>query len=286
AAALRFFWLFHTHVTEGHKWIRTAFEMSAGASSQVRSKLLNGLGVGARIQGDYETANVMHSQALAASHSSGDKWEIALSHRGLGAVASRQGDYAAAQKHFEKTLEISRKIDDMSEIGYSLGSLGNLARAKGENVIARELLDQSLATFRHLGQTERVITNLLALGHLAISEGNLPSARPLFEEALLLAQQLKDRIHISDLLDGNAAIASEDNPELSATIAGAADQMRRSIGYEPAPAERRFREEYIGRLKAKLNEALFADLYERGLLMKPENTIALVIDHDLQLQHK
>ncbi len=277
AAALRFFWLFHTHIVEGHKWIRLTFELSSNAPASVRSKLLKGLGVGARIRGDYKGAQEMHHAALDASIESGDKREIALSSRGLGAVATRQGNFKLARESFERTLEISRELNDISEIGYSLGSLGNLARMRGENGRARKLLEESLVTFRQLGQNERVITNLLGLGIIAYQENDDKAARCLFEEALLLAEQLMDKIHISDLLDGFSALACRSDATLGATLAGAAEHIRQSIDYELAPAERLFRNENLIKINTELGEDVFTSLYNEGCKLKVEDAIALAL---------
>jgi len=264
AAALRFFWLFHSHVVEGHRWLKLAFEKSSGLSHGVRAKLLNGLGVGARIRGDYADSRDMHKRALAESTRAGDKREMAFSNRGLGAVAGRQGDAESAQRYYERTLELFRELNDASEIAYSLGSLGGLARLKGQNETARSLLEESLAMFRRLGQKERVITNLFGLGVIAYREDDCAVALSLFKEALLIARELKDKLHLSDLLDGIAAVAGRRNPEQAARLAGIAAQLRSSIGYELAPAERRFRDDYLNKLKLAIDEERFAELHRQG----------------------
>ena len=277
AAALRFFWLFHTHVMEGHKWIRLAFEAREDWAPEIRSKLLNGLGVGARIQGDYERAEEMHREALRSIEEAGDRREIALCHRGLGAVAARKGDFDAAEASFKQTLEISRELNDRSEIGYSLGSLGNLARIKGENAWARMLLEESLTTFRQLGQTERVITNLLGLGLIACEDAETDHAVELFVEGLSLAAGMKDKLHTSDLLDGIAALLGPTEQTKAARLAGAAESLRNSIGYEQAPNERRFRIAYTSALQKAMGENAFELAYAEGIAMSFEEAIATAL---------
>jgi predicted ATPase/DNA-binding winged helix-turn-helix (wHTH) protein len=279
AAALRFFWLFHTHITEGRRWVNLAYEKSFDLSSGIRAKLLNSLGVGARIQGDYESAEILHTEALAESSAAGDIREVAFSNRGLGAVAARRGNIAAAQQFFERTLELSRELQDVSEVGYSLGSLGTLARIKGDNSNARRMLEESLATFRQLGQTERVITNLYGLGVIGYKEKDMASARELFSEAILLAQSLKDKIHISDLFDGIAAVDIGEDLDKAARLAGAAARLRESIGYELAPAERAFREEYISKIKTGMNEEAFIARCAEGAVLSTDDAIDLAINN-------
>ena len=194
-------------------------------------------------------------------------------------MAARQGDLKLAQESYERTLEISRELNDRSEIGYSLGSLGGLARLKGDNNRARELLIESLETVRELGQDERVITNLLGLGVIAYQENDDERARSFFAEALLLAARLMDKIHISDLLDGFAAIACRSDAKRCALLAGSADQIRRSIGYELAPAERLFRDENLDKARDALGEAAFAKLYDNGCRLSTDDAVALALQH-------
>jgi non-specific serine/threonine protein kinase len=275
SASLRFFWLFHTHIMEGHKWTKETYDRSHDLPPAIRAKLLNGLGVGARIKGDYDSAQVMHMEALYASMEAGDKRETAFSYRGLGAVAGRRGQLEAAQAFYETTLELSRELNDDSEVGYSLGSLGGLARIKGDFGNARRLLNESLSTFRQLGQKERVTTNLFALGVIAYQEQDYAAARALFSEAIPIAHELGDKIHISDLFDGMAALTVPFDPSLAAKISGAAAALRASIGYELAPAERLFRDSYVSRIETKLDRVTCHQLYREGAALNVQDVVEL-----------
>ena len=63
AAAMRGFWVFHNYLTEGRALLQAALE---GASSAVSFKLLNGLGMLAKYQGDYAASQRMYEKGLAA----------------------------------------------------------------------------------------------------------------------------------------------------------------------------------------------------------------------------
>jgi predicted ATPase len=277
AAALRFFWLYHTHIAEGSKWVQLTYEQCSDAPANVRSKLLNALGVGARIMGNYKAALEMHQTALAASTESGDKREIALSSRGIGAVSTRTGDFELAQEAYQRTLKISRELNDTSEIGYSLGSLGGLARLKGDLAEAQRLLGESLETFRELGLAERVITNLLGLGTIALCNGEHTRARLLFEEAIVMARELSDKIHISDLLDSFASLSCRNETNTAAILTGAAEHIRESIDYELAPAERKTRDDLLAQIQKALGEPKFSELAETGRQMSVEEAVDLAL---------
>ena len=130
AAAMRGFWIFHNHLTEGRGWLEAALEC---APSAVAFKLLNGLGMLAKYQGDYAAARQMYEKGLAAGKAANDLRQIALASRGLGMVAQLQGDFTAAHEFMDEGLAISRELDDKSGIAVSLNFLGALARTKGED---------------------------------------------------------------------------------------------------------------------------------------------------------
>ncbi len=65
--------------------------------------------------------------------------------------------------------------------------------------------------------------------------------------------------------------------ERAAEVAGAAERLRESIGFETEPADRRFRDAYLAKLKTKMDEAAFANLYEQGRRLKLEEAVALCL---------
>lgn len=121
--------------------------------------------------------------------------------------------------------------------------------------------------------------NLNNLGAVACGEGDYQRARLRFAEALATARQLGHKITISYSLDGFAALAAgRGEQERAARLAGAAERLRESIGSEMEPAERRFREAYLGGLRAAHSEAAFRTAYEQGRKLKLEEAVAVALD--------
>jgi non-specific serine/threonine protein kinase len=280
AGAIRTFWTVHGHLTEGSGRLRAALERAGrGVPLGVRFKLLNGLGPLARLQGDYETAREVYEAGLAEGRAANDLRQVALASWGLGAVAEQQGDITAARKYIEDGLAISRELDDKFGIAASLSFLGDLARTEGEPAAARPLFEESLALFRQLGNQRAVSNNLNNLGALACGAGDYQRARLRFAEALATAQKLGHKITISYSLDGFAALAAgRGEEERAARLAGAAERLRESIGSEMEPAERRFREAYLGGLRAALSDSAFRSAYEQGRKLKLEEAVAVALD--------
>jgi tetratricopeptide (TPR) repeat protein len=254
AVSVRNFWLLHSHLSEGYKWLKAALERGGEPPATLRFKLMNGLGLAARFRGDYETARKAYADGLAAGQEAGDKQGVALSSRGLGLVAMQQGETAAAREYFESGLEISRELDDRFGIAISLSFLGDLARTEKDFSRARPLFEESLAVFRALDNKSAISDALNNLGAACFGEGQFELAKKHFAEAANLALDLGNKMTISYSLDGFAALAQEESDYARAVLlAGAAEALRESIGYKIEPAEEVFRDAYLEKARARLN---------------------------------
>jgi len=276
AVSVRNFWLLHSHLSEGYRWLKEALERGGEPPAALRFKLMNGLGLAARFRGDYETARKAYADGLAAGREAGDKQGVALSSRGLGLVAMQTGEAATAREYFESGLEISRELDDKFGIAISLSFLGDLARTEKDFARARPLFEESLAVFRSLDNKSAISDALNNLGAACFGEGELQLAKKQFAEAANLASDLGNKMTISYSLDGFAALAVE-NDELvrAAQLCGAAEALRESIGYKIEPAEEIFRRAYLDKLRTRLNDAEFDEAFEVGRATSPDKALAL-----------
>ena len=276
AAAMRGFWIFHNRLTEGRALLEAALER---ASSAVSFKLLNGLGMLAKYQGDYAAAQQIYEKGLAAGRAANDLRQIALASRGLGGAAQLQGDLTTARKFMEEGLAISRELDDNAGIAVSLNFLGDLARQENDNAAARPLFEEALAISRRLGNKQNVCANLNNLGFAVCGEGDYESAQSHFAEGLKTAQESGYKIVISYSLDGFAALATERKEwKMSAQLAGAAEKLRDTIGCESEIPDRAFRYKYIEKVRGALGETAFAETIREGQLLKLNEAVALAED--------
>ncbi len=283
AAAMRNFWVLHSHLTEGRQWLRAALERGAlEIPGSVRFKLLNGLGAIVRMQGDYAAARKAYTQGLVEGKALSDLWQIAHSNRGLGLISFDQGDYAAARKFTEDGLAILRKLGDNFGLALALSSLGDLERAEGNTAAAHLLFEESLAICRQLNNKSVSSSNLYNLGANSFEEGDFDASYSYFAESLATAHELKDEAAISLSLDGFAALAfRRGEPTLAARLSGAAQNLREKIGYEIEAVDRCFRDAYLTELKAKMDGADFSKFNQQGRKLKLEEAIALITGSEL-----
>ncbi|MEO7672622.1 MAG: tetratricopeptide repeat protein [Pyrinomonadaceae bacterium] len=275
AVAVRNFWLVHGHLNEGFRWLKAASTTGFRPDPAQGFKLLNGLGLAARFSGDYETARHAYEDGLAAGREAGDNPGIALSIRGLGLVAMQQEDFEAARRHFDDGLSISRELNDKFGIAISLSFLGDLARTEGRCADARPQFEEAVELFRALEKGPPLADALNNLGAAVFGMGDAETARLHFSEALKIAEGLANRITISFSLDGFAAIAVDnDDCERAVRLSGAADNLRDLIGYKIEPAERRFRDTYIGKIKERMTDEEFVRGRTAGRELKLNAAIA------------
>jgi predicted ATPase/DNA-binding SARP family transcriptional activator/Tfp pilus assembly protein PilF len=213
AGALWRFWEVHGHYSEGRAYLLEALEREgAGRRTEERARALNGAGVLASYQGDYEAARVLHEESLAISRELGDKQGIAWPLHHLGLMASRQGDYETARARHEESLTIWRELDNKGGIGWSLHQLGSVAREQGVYGVARALYEEALAISRELGDKQGIAWSLNDLGKAAYDQGEYTTAWALHEESLAISRELGDKQGIAWSLQhlGNVAGARDD----------------------------------------------------------------------------
>ncbi len=251
ATSLRNYWLLHGHLNEGFRWLRAALDLAESDAQQL--KLLSGLGLAARFKGDLETAAEAYRRGLELGRRNDDKKGIALSLRGSGLVDLQRGDVRSAEENFSLGLAISRELKDDFGIAISLSFLGDVYRTEGRYAEAIPLFTESVELFRKVDNKSAVSDALNNLATAEFSQGDLANAEGHLRSALEIAGELGNKITLSFSLDGFAALAAKlGEYERAAYIAGAADYLRRSIGYQIEPAERAFRDSYIADLTAKM----------------------------------
>ena len=276
AVAVRNYWIVKSHLTEGLGWLKAASETGFDPPPDLRFKLLNGLGLAARFRGDFATAKRAYEEGLTAGIEAGDKPGTALSNRGLGLVAMQQGDFSAAKIYFDAGLAISRELDDKYGVAMSLSFLGDLARTEGRYADARPQFEEAVTLFRLLENRTALSDAQNNLGAALACLGETTEALQHFSEALDSAKGRSNRITISCSIDGLAAIAAETGDlERAARLSGAAERIRELVGYKIEPAEARFREVYLSKLKPRMANEDFESFANEGREMPLETAIEL-----------
>lgn len=285
AAALRFFWLNRSHLSEGLSWSKAALQTTENSISKARSDLLLSNGVFLRSQGNLEAARNFYEKTLEESRQLNDLLQIIKANHGLAAIAVLQKDFSSAQTSIEESLALSRELNDEMQIAYSLASLGDLEMSRENLSAARPLLEECLTLSKKLAHKKLLTVTYFNLGTLDYFENSFETAAFNFAESLQIAEKMGNITMISCALEGFAALAVKSgSPEQSAKLAGAAESLRESIGYYIEPAEEIFRDKYLAETRAALSENQFAALYLQGQTLNSDEAAALVFQKQLPEQ--
>lgn len=282
AAALRFFWLNRSHLSEGLSWSEAALAATENTVSKARSDLLLSNGVFLRSQGNLEAAQKIYDKTLAESRQLNDLSQIIKANHGLAAIAVLQKDFSSAQTSIEEALALSRELNDEMQTAYSLASLGDLEMSRENLSVARPLLEECLTISKKLAHKKLLTVTYFNLGTIDYFENSYETASFNFAESLQIAEEMGNKTMISCALEGFAALAvKRGNPAQSAKLAGAAESLRESIGYYVEPAEEIFRNKYLAETRAALGEKEYTALYANGLSMNSHEAVTLAFNQNL-----
>ncbi len=274
AAGLAAFWERHGYSAEGRAWLDVLLSASGETAPGVRAKALNVAGNLARVEGDYTAAVKWHREALSLRRTMDDRRGIAASVNNLGVDAKDQGDYATARTFFEESLSIKRELDEPRGVALTLSNLALTAKALGDHASAGAFLEESLKTFRELGDKWGVALALNNLGTLALLRGDIDRATALHRSSLALRRELNDKWGIAECLEGLARVGAKlGETEDAAKLSGAADVLREILGFPLPPDERADYERHLSALRSHLSDQAFADAWEAGRLLSPEEAI-------------
>jgi tetratricopeptide (TPR) repeat protein len=225
--------------------------------------------------GEIEKARRIHEQGLTAARTGGDARQRGLSLRALAGAAKQGGDVSRARELNEEALKIGRESSDAFGIAVSLNALGDLARLEDDFTAALGLFGEAFDLSTKLGNKEGICGTMNNLGAAEYGLGNYETARAHYSTALGVAMEIGDKITVSYSLDGFAAILlKEGDAAGAARLAGAAEYLRESLGFEMEPAERRFRAAYL----SGFNPDNCAGEYQRGRNMRIEEAIKLALN--------
>ena len=278
AAAIRSLWTVHGHLNEGSRLSAKILSSGGEMSDNVRWKILTAYGNMSQFRGILGKAQALYGEGLTVARRGGDQAQISQSLRGLGAIAYLQDDLVSARKFINEALDISRSSNDRFGIAAALGRLGDITYCEGNYLESRDYSIEALGIFRDLGYSEGICSKLSTLGAAAFSLGDYETAQTSFEEAIKVALSLDEKINIRHIMSGFAGLATQRGDfTRAARLDGVAEGLGASIEYAIEPAESRFRDAYLAKLKSALSKSLFDKEFAIGREMSINEAKKLVL---------
>src|SRR5581483_11511227 len=283
---LRNMWVPHGDAREAATWLDRFLVLPAGengtsgaVSPQVRGRALAVRAEIAFDLQDYGTLERCAIESLELARASGDDVPVPTALRGLSqaataAIALRQGKLKSAQRAYEAALEILADNNRWGVAQVSYG-MGTLARARGDSEAAVRYYTEAMEIFRELDAWPEIARCQAGIGWIAIAGGDFARARPSLAENLRLNQMCGQRLGIARGLEACAALAAASGqPEQAARLAGAACQLRESLGHGTGIGPRV--EEVLEFARGQLGTSAAA-LFAEGREMTPEDAIAVAL---------
>ena len=190
------------------------------------------------------------------------------------AIALRQSKLKSAQRAYEAALEILADNNRWGVAQVSYG-MGTLARARGDADAAVRYYRDAMEIFRELDAWPEIARCQAGLGWIAVASGDFGQAQQSLAENLRLNRICGQRLGIARGLEACAALAAASGqPERAARLAGAACQLRESLGHGTGIGPRV--EQVLEFARGQIGTSAAA-LFAEGREMTAEDAIAFAL---------
>jgi tetratricopeptide (TPR) repeat protein len=202
----------------------------------------------------------------------------------LADVAYQQGEYAEARLLASEGLTKSTDHSHRWGIARALYVRGQITATEKDYDEARVLHEQSLAIQQELGDQQGQARTLAALAWVALCQGETDQARLHYETSLRVARDSEERLEIARGLEGLADLDSRIDPDRALRLAGAAGALRKTMGAEPYPEERRRLEGWLNVVYAARGEKVCAEARAAGRAIPLPQVIAYALERSAALR--
>jgi non-specific serine/threonine protein kinase len=282
AAAMRLFWFYRGHWSEGRTWFETFLALLRGhsrATAVARARLHFGVGHLAWVQAEYGVAREHLTQSVSLWSNLDSPRDLIYAKGFLAAVAMNQDDAVTARPYVVDCLEYFRTSPDQWGYGFSLVNAGNLAMVERDEKEATRLYQEAITTLAAVGDDWLLSLPMRYLARMAYSRGDLETAAALQRESLSHLKEPEERWYLSRSFEDIAVIASAQGDYRRAVrLLGASETLREAIG---APIYPRLRGEFdkaVAASRAALGEALFTATWAEGRHLSLAEAIVEALD--------
>ena len=278
AGALWKFWNMRGHVAEGGRRLERALAADERPTAG-RAKALNGATALALAAGDLATATLRAEEALTLQRTLGDAWGTANSRYLLGNIAAAERDWVTGQRLFEESVRVFEELGDEHYTLTATRALAWMCAELGDLERFRVLTENYLRGARATGNQRLEARALGVLAGFAVNEGRTQDALSMLKEVYRIDRAVGEVREIADdLCRFGETLAATGRAGTAVRLLSSSEALRREIGAR-APS-------YIVEMNAKtrttihaqLGEAAFAEAWEQGRALTPDEAVALALD--------
>jgi len=269
-----------------------------------------------RLTSDPGRAGIIFSEGLSVARAAKDGVSQIYLLYALGQLAIRKQEEAEARQYFNEALEIAHRLRErwmamnvlvalsgvseeidagpvLEEMIGTLRQIGNrlmlvrwlrqlayLRRIEGDVAGARRAVDEALSATEQEGTDEaRALGHFILAGQLEEDEGDHRSALHEFQAGVRLAHQIGSKWETTF---GLGAIGREralvGDHARAATLLGAADALRETVGMQPAPRRAEVFRQTTEEVARSLGNAEFERLWILGRALSLQEAVSLATE--------
>ena len=248
----------------------TALSAAEGAHARLA------LGMLAFGQGDYERAAPALETAIELYTRLGDVRHMATALVPLGVIRA-VWDPNGGEDLLAEAADTFRELDDQWGLAFASLSLGGALLQHHRYADAIPHLEESLQHARAVKAEVFLSNALINLGWVHHWLGDLEAARARLREAVKHAAVPDNRESLGRALEALAAVAvTAGDPELAATLFGAADGVRRSIGTGVWMTDRASHDQTAAQLLTQLGDTAYTAAADRGRNLTVDQVLELI----------
>ena len=267
------YWFVRGHAREGRRRIEAALAASEDAPAELRLQALTRVAGLARVVGDAEAGQRHASAAVVLARELGDDAALAAALRELGDAVVGTHDYERAFVLYEESLAIARAAGESTAA--TVTNLADVALAAGELESAIEYSRQAAELASgHSAETVRAIGAFNTASAL-IQLGREAEARPRLGRALETVVRLDYLELVGWCLVAAAALAEPSDSRAAAVLLGAADSALEAVDVTLGPAEQRFRELTLSKLRDRCNPGDLEESLRLGRELPTDDAVSL-----------
>lgn len=168
------------------------------------------------LQGNVDSALIMHRQALSLRKQLDDKSLLADSYNNIGTVHDRSGDADSALAYYEKALMLFEKLKNNEGISMTLNNIGVFYYRQGNIDKAIENIERSEEIDREMGNLEGLGYTYSNLGAFYAEKKDFETSLDYHNKALKIRQDLKSPLQIARSLHNLGNVYQSKNDLLNA----------------------------------------------------------------------
>jgi predicted ATPase/class 3 adenylate cyclase len=274
--ALGWFWYAHGHALEGCARLTDLLARTENVPEELRARPMYALGVLLDQRGEPERAAELVERSLAVFREQGDQQLVARALNSFGGIKRALGELESARSLLEESIGVRRELGDEPGTAWALSNLGSVAFEQGDLDGAEARFTETLALDRAHGNAWGAAVAGDGLAAVALERCDYARAGELIRDTLVSAERLADQEIIAFSLEKAGVLAAaEGNVERAGRLAGAADGLRESAGFERG----RFDHEWLERHLSAVAGEEFEAARVAGRALEPDEALREAAGH-------